>query len=255
MTEQDPMTRAPSAWDEFLTGVKEESPLLLGVVPFGMIYGVLGVEAGLDPLVVFFMSSIVFGGASQVIVTQLAAASAGSLVIASTVGIVNLRHMLYSARMVEYLSGLGRGWKIILSYLLTDEAFFISLNRMENRPAGPFMHYHLLGTGLTLWVSWQFATLAGIMIGEAIPPSLGFGFAIPLTFLAITAPQIKSWPAAAALITSAVMALVCYEMPWNLWIITASLAGMAAGYITETARAGNQDGANKNGANKNGRGS
>ena len=56
MTEQDPMTRAPSAWDEFLTGVKEESPLLLGVVPFGMIYGVLGVEAGLDPLVVFFMS-------------------------------------------------------------------------------------------------------------------------------------------------------------------------------------------------------
>ena len=76
------------------------------------------------------------------IVTQLAAASAGSLVIASTVGIINLRHMLYSARMVEYLSGLGRGWKITLSYLLTDEAFFISLNRMENRPAGPFMHYH-----------------------------------------------------------------------------------------------------------------
>lgn len=225
-----------SAREELITGIREEAPLMIGVVPFGMIFGVLGIEAGLDPLVVFFMSSIVFGGASQIVFTQLMLAGAGGWVITGTVGIVNLRHMLYSATMVEYLGGLSRGWKILLSYLLTDEAFFISLNRMQNRAPGPFMHYHLLGTGLTLWGGWQIATAAGILIGEAIPASLSLGFAIPLTFLAITVPQIRSWPTATALITSGVAALALQDLPWNLWVIAASLAGMAAGYIAETTR-------------------
>ena len=223
----------PSALREFLTGVREESPLLLGVVPFGMIFGVLGIEAGIDPVAVFFMSSIVFGGASQVVFAQLAAAGAGGLVIASTVGIVNLRHMLYSARMASYLAGLGRGWKILLSYLLTDEAFFVSLNRIETRPPGPNMHYHLLGSGLTLWTSWQFATLAGILLGETIPPEWSLEFALPLTFLALLVPQIRSWAVAAAVVAAGGAALLVQGLPWNLWVIAAAAIGMAAGYATD----------------------
>ena len=206
---------------------------MLGVVPFGMIFGVLGVEAGIDPVAVFFMSSIVFGGASQVVFAQLAAAGAGGLVIASTVGIVNLRHALYSASMVKYLSGLGPGWKVLLSYLLTDEAFFVSLNRMQTRPPGPYMHYHLLGSGLTLWVSWQVATLAGILLGETIPAEWNLGFALPLTFLALLVPQIHSKPAAAAAAAAGATALLVQWLPWNLWVIAAAGAGMAAGYATD----------------------
>ena len=224
---------APSALREFLTGIREETPLLLGVVPFGMIFGVLGVEAGIDPVAVFFMSSIVFGGASQVVFAQLAAAGAGGLVIASTVGIVNLRHALYSASMVKYLSGLGRGWKILLAYLLTDEAFFVSLNRMQTRPPGPHMHFHLLGSGLTLWTSWQFATLAGILLGETIPAAWNLGFALPLTFLALLVPQARSWPAAAAIACAGTTALLFQPLPWNLWVIAAAGVGMAAGYATD----------------------
>lgn len=234
MADTDTAPEFRSARREFYDGILEEAPLLIGVVPFGMIFGVLGIEAGLDPLAVFLMSSIVFGGASQVIFTQLVLAGASGLVIAGTVGIVNLRHVLYSATMVEYLGGLGRGWKIVLSYLLTDEAFFISLNRMRNRAHGPNMHYHLLGTGLTLWGGWQLATFAGVIIGEAIPASLSLGFAIPLTFLAITAPQVKSWPAGVALITAGVVAILGQGLPWNIWVIIAALTGMVAGYCTET---------------------
>ena len=223
----------PSALREFLTGVREETPLLLGVVPFGMIFGVFGVEAGIDPVAVFFMSSIVFGGASQVIFAQLAAAGTGGLVIASTVGIVNLRHALYSASMVKYLSGLGRGWRVLLAYLLTDEAFFVSLNRMETRPPGPHMHYHLLGSGLTLWSSWQVATLAGIMLGETIPAEWNLDFALPLTFLALLVPQLRSRPAAAAAAAAGTAALLVQWLPWNLWVIAAAVAGMTAGYATD----------------------
>ena len=132
--------------------------------------------------------------------------------IAGTVGVVNLRHALYSATMVEYLGRLPLGWKV-LSYLLTDEAFVVSNNRMRNRPHSPYMHYHLLGTGLTLWVCWQIATVTGMIIGAAIPPELGLGFAIPLTFLSITAPQLRHRPQLAAFATAGGVAMLSQNLP------------------------------------------
>ena len=234
-TTTDPMndTAAMTPMQEFCDGIREETPLMFGVVPFGMVFGVLGVEAGLDPVVVFFMSSIIFGGASQVIFAQMASAGAGLFVIAGTVGVVNLRHALYSATMVEYLGRLPLGWKVLLSYLLTDEAFAISNNRMRNRPHSPHMHYHLLGTGLTLWVSWQIATVTGMIIGAAIPPELGLGFAIPLTFLSITAPLLRRRPHLAAFATAGGVAMLSQNLPWNIWVIVAAIAGIIAGAVTE----------------------
>jgi predicted branched-subunit amino acid permease len=223
---------------EFLDGMRDETPLILGVFPFGVVFGVLGVEAGMDPLAVFFMSSIVFGGASQIIFAQMASAGTGFFIIAGTVGVVNLRHVLYSATMVEYLSHLPLRWKVLLSYLLTDEAFVISNNRMQNRPRGAHMHYHLLGTGMTLWTSWQIATLAGIIIGAAIPPSLGLSFAIPLTFLAIAAPQIKYLPNLIAFATAGCVALLGQNLLWNTGVIVAAITGIIGGALAEKIFAG-----------------
>ena len=226
-------TATPSRSDEFLTGVMEEAPLLIGIFPFGMVFGVLGVEAGMDPLAVFFMSSIVFGGASQVIFAQMAAAGASGIVIAGTVGIVNLRHALYSASLTQYFNDLPMRWRILLSYLLTDEAFFVSLHRMQTQPPSPFMHYHMLGTGGLLWIMWQITTAIGIGLGELIPPSLNLGFAIPLTFMAITLPLIRSAPALIALIVAGTVTILGHDWPWNIWIIVAGIIGMVAGYLAE----------------------
>ena len=218
---------------EFWNGVRDEMPLMLGVFPFGMVFGVLGIEAGLDPIVVMAMSVIVFGGASQVVFLQLISAGTSGTVIAGTVGIINLRHALYSATMTNYIDKLSMRWRILLSYLLTDEAFFITLNRMQTQPPSPYMHYHMLGTGGLLWVMWQISTALGVILGELIPDSLNLGFAIPLTFMAIVLPQIKSIPPLVALITASLVALAGQELPWNIWVIAAGLIGMFAGYITE----------------------
>ncbi len=218
---------------EFWQGVRDEMPLMLGVVPFGMVFGVLGVEVGLDPIVVMAMSIIIFGGASQVIFAQMVAAGAGGLVIAGTVGIVNLRHALYSATITQYLAGVPMRWRILIAYLLTDEGFFVTLNRMQTKPPSPNMHFHMIGTGGLLWVSWQLATAVGIGLGALIPPSLNLGFAIPLTFMAITVPLITSAPPLVALLTGGLVAIMGQDLPWNSWVITAALAGMLAGYIAE----------------------
>lgn len=216
---------------EFLDGFTDISPLMLGVAPFGVVFGVLGVDIGMDPLAVFFMSSILFGGASQIIFAHMASFGTSLLIITGTVGIVNLRHMLYSASMVEYLGHLPLRWKILLAYLLTDEAFVISNNRMRLRPRGAHMHYHLLGTGLTLWVIWQISTLVGIIVGNEIPPSLGLTFTLPLCFLAITAPQLKHLPYLIAFFTAGIMALIGQNLPWNTGIIVAATTGAIVGAV------------------------
>ena len=229
MTDNAPKTARQEFWD----GVKDETPLMLGVFPFGMVFGVLGVEAGLDPIVVMAMSVIVFGGASQVVFAQMASAGASGMVIAGTVGIINLRHALYSATMTQYIENLPMRWRVLLAYLLTDEAFFVTLNRMQTKPPSPYMHFHMLGTGGLLWVMWQISTSIGVGLGELIPSSLNLGFAIPLTFMAITLPQITSIPPLVALLVAGVVAILGQNLPWNIWVIAAGLIGMVAGYTAE----------------------
>ena len=231
MNKSAPIMTTPS--EEFWQGVRDELPLMLGVVPFGMVFGVLGVEVGLDPVVVMAMSVIIFGGASQVIFAQMVAGGAGGLVIAGTVGIVNLRHALYSATITQYLAGVPMRWRILIAYLLTDEAFFISLNRMQNKPPSPHMHFHMIGTGGLLWVAWQIATVIGVGLGALIPPSLNLGFAIPLTFMAIIIPSITSRPHLVALAVGGFIAIFGQNLPWNSWVIAAALSGIFAGYIAE----------------------
>ena len=110
----------------FTQGIIDVSPLMIPVVPFGLIFGVLAIDIGFSPLATMGMSLIVFGGASQIILLQLFSGGASSLVIISSVGAVNSRHLLYGAVVSEHVSDLKLIWKIIISYFLIDQAFAVS---------------------------------------------------------------------------------------------------------------------------------
>ncbi|MDO8753954.1 MAG: AzlC family ABC transporter permease, partial [Anaerolineales bacterium] len=140
----------------FWAGVRAELPLLVGVFPFGLIYGTLALGAGLSVSAAQGMSSIVFAGSSQFAATQLVRDSAPALVIVFTIAIVNLRHMLYSASTAIYLKDLSLRWKILLAYLMTDEAYAVSILNFE-RVGGTLLaggHWYFLGAGLSLWTTW-----------------------------------------------------------------------------------------------------
>ncbi|MGB2320419.1 MAG: AzlC family ABC transporter permease [Candidatus Puniceispirillum sp.] len=216
--------------DEFWHGVRDELPMMLGVIPFGLVFGVLGISSGLTPLQTILMSSILFGGASQVVFVQLWASHIPAWVVGGSVGVVNLRHALYSASIASYLRHLPLRWRIILAYLLTDEAYAISIRRFTTMPPSPNQHFHLLGAGLTLWVCWQCATITGVFAGTTIPPEWSLGFAIPLTFIAIVAPAIKSRADLAACITAGSIAILGQNLPFKSWIILAAIGGIAVGW-------------------------
>jgi len=217
----------------FWAGVRAELPLLIGVFPFGMIYGALALNAGLSKLASQMMSSIVFGGSSQFITTQLVHEAAPGFVIVLTIAVVNLRHMLYSASLAPYLASLSTPWKTLLSYLLTDEAYAPTIVRYERDGVTPQGHWFLLGAGLALWTNWQISTALGIFLGAAIPASWSLDFALPLTFIAMVVPVLKNRPAIVAAFSAGVVALVAYSLPYRLGLIVAALVGITVGTFLE----------------------
>src|SRR5215211_1389640 len=217
----------------FWAGVRAEIPLLIGVFPFGLIYGALALNAGLSKTVSQFMSSIVFAGSSQFITAQLVHESTPGFVIVLTIAVVNLRHMLYSASLAPYLASLPTRWKILLSYLLTDEAYAPSIIHYEKEGVTPYGHWFLLGAGFSLWFIWQVSTAIGIFLGSAIPKSWSLDFALPLTFIAMVVPVLKTRPAIAAALSAGFTALLAYSLPYRLGLILAALVGIAVGTFLE----------------------
>ena len=213
----------------FWEGVRAELPLLIGVFPFGMIYGALALNAGLSTFASQMMSSIVFAGSSQFVTAQLVHDSAPGFVIVLTIGVVNLRHMLYSASLAPYLKDLSFKWKALLSYLLTDEAYAPGILKYEKEGITPFSHWFLLGAGFSLWFIWQVSTALGIFIGAEMPKDWPLDFALPLTFIAMVVPILKKRPLIAAALSAGVAALLAFHLPFKLGLILAALIGITVG--------------------------
>tara|TARA_Y100000817_G_C16687400_1_gene468868 strand:- start:53 stop:745 length:693 start_codon:yes stop_codon:yes gene_type:complete len=220
-----------SSFKIFLKGIIDVSPLMIPVAPFGLIFGVLAIDIGFSPLETMGMSLIIFGGASQIVLLQLFSGGASSLVIISSVGAVNSRHLLYGAVVSEHLSDLKLIWKIIISYFLIDQAFAIS-NEYLKKNKNNNRYFHLVGGGATCWVIWQSTTLLGIILGSAIPEKLGLSFAVPLTFLALLVNDFRKFINVVVIIISGLVATLGYNyIPFKAYVIVAALVGLFTAII------------------------
>jgi len=220
-----------SKYKIFLKGIVDVSPLMIPVVPFGLIFGILAIDVGFSPLATMGMSLIIFGGASQIVLLQLFSGGASSLVIISSVGAVNSRHLLYGAVVSEHVSDLKLIWKIIISYFLIDQAFARSNDYFkENNDKNKY--FHLIGGGVTCWVIWQTTTFLGIILGAAIPEKLGLSFAVPLTFLALLINDFRKLINVFVIVTSGLVATLGYNyIPYKAYVIVAALIGLLVAII------------------------
>ncbi len=219
---------------EFLAGVRAELPIAVGVVPFGLIYGVVALASGLPPLPAVAMSSLVFAGSAQFLGARLIGMATPGLLVVLTTFIVNLRHLLYAFSLAPYLQERMRGWRWVLAYLLTDEAYAVTIlhYRQEETAAGP-RHWFWLGSGLTLWLIWQLSTVGGVVLGAEVPASWQLDFALPLTFIGILVPVLKERPTQAAALAAGWMAVLAFSLPYKLGLILATLAGILLGFVWE----------------------
>ena len=209
-------------------GIVDVSPLMIPVFPFGIIYGVIGMELGIGSYMTLGLSIIIFGGASQIVLLQLFSGGASSLVILSSVGAVNSRHLLYGAVLSEHLSSLKLTWKIILSYVMTDQAFAVSNIYFKNNRKNGIKHFHLLGAGFTCWTIWQISTILGIVLGSVVPEELGLSFTISLTFLALLINDFRKYKNIIVMLVSGIVATIGFNIiPFKAYIIVAALSALA----------------------------
>ena len=218
----------------FFDGVKKITPFLLSAVPFAMIYGASAAEAGLSPGVAWGMSLIVFAGAAQLVVVDLLARDSQAWVIVGTALIVNLRMAMYSAAIAPHFKHLSGRWRAALAYLLTDQAFAVSITGFERQKNHREWFY--LGAAVAMWGAWQMSTGAGVFMSETIPAEWSLDFAVPLTFIALLAPAINNRAMLVVAILSGAVAVMAATLPFNLGLLLGASSGVALGGLIELWR-------------------
>ncbi|WP_404440766.1 AzlC family ABC transporter permease [Stutzerimonas chloritidismutans] len=224
-----------SRLQEFLHGCRDILPLIVGAVPFGVIFGTLSIGAGLSTWQTIGMSALVFAGSAQFIAVTLITGGVGAAVVLLTTFVVNLRHALYSAALQPFVRHLSSRWRVPLAFWLTDEAFAVIQHRYAREDSSPYKHWFFLGAALTMYLSWQLATLAGIAFGQAVPnvASWGLDFAMIATFIGIAVPMMRTRPQVVSALVAAAVALLTWDMPYKLGLIAAALAGIVVGVWLE----------------------
>jgi len=220
---------------EFLQGARDMLPMLLGAIPFGVIFGSLAGAAGLGPWEIMGMSLLVFAGSAQFIAISLLGGGATLAVIWLTTLVVNLRHALYSATLQPFVRHLPKRWRMPLAFWLTDEAFAVVQHRYAASDDSPHKHWYFLGAALAMYGNWQLCTLIGLLFGQAVPNigAWGLDFAMLATFIGIVVPMLRNRPQVAAALVAGGVALVCHDLPYKLGLMAAAGAGIVVGVVLE----------------------
>lgn len=217
----------------FLDGARTVAPVMVGIAPFGLVAGAAAVRVGLSGLHAVGLSVLVFAGASQLAAIELFGENAPVVMVVVTVLVINLRMTMYSASLAPYLQAFSTRWRAAMAYLLTDQAYALSVAEFRADESVDRKWYYL-GTALSLWVVWQICTVIGVVVGARVPESLPLEFAVPLTFLAILVPTITDSPSAVAAAVGGTIAVLGADLPLNLGLITGGVVGVIAGLVVET---------------------
>ena len=222
---------------EFWAGARATIPLIVGAIPFGIIFGAVAVTGGLSPAATAAMSAFVFAGSAQFAAAGLVAGGAGVLIIVFTTFVINLRHAFYGATLAPYVRHLPQRWLAPLGFLLTDETFLVVSARYRQPDGSPYRHWYYLGSAVFMYVNWQICTLIGLLAGQSIPDPARWGldFALPVTFIGMLVSWMRSRPVVVCVLVSAVSALLLRDLPYHLALIVAPLAGIASGVLAERA--------------------
>jgi branched chain amino acid efflux pump len=221
----------------FAEGVRASLPVLTGVAPFGVICGVAMVASGIAPAMAMLMSLLVFAGASMVASAQLLASGTPALLVILTTIFINLRFMMYSASLRLHFAHAPLRWRLIVSYLVADNAYGLFLQHFSDRPDDPRKLEYYLGTAIPIWVAWQAAVLAGILIGAGVPASWRLEFAAPLAFIAMSVPLLRDRAMVAAALAAAITVVLANDLPLRLSVAAAAIVGIVTGMMFERKKA------------------
>lgn len=225
------MTFPRDFWLGFRTGL----PFLLVIIPFGAVFGVVATEAGLNLTQTMGFSIMVIAGAAQFVALQLMVENAPALIVLATSLAVNLRMAMYSASLAPHLGAISWWERAVVSYFMVDQAYAASILKYDDSPEMTPRQKLAFYMGVVTPVCpmWYVATYGGAVLGDVIPADLPIDFAVPITFLALIVPMLRSLAHVVAALVSIIGVLALSFVPFNLGLLIAALLAMMAGAEVE----------------------
>jgi len=225
-------------WADAWSGLKAISPLMPGLVAFGLAFGALVPAAGINGWTGLFASVTVVAGASQISIVESIRAHAPAIIAVLTALIINARFALYSAALGPVFASFPRRWKLGLAHLMTDQAAVVTLQNAHRYPDPVRRRWFVLGAALPFVMVWVVGSVVGILAGPIIPSSWNIGFIVPLMFIAVMVPALRKPEELVGLGVTAAVVLLSKGLPFGLNVLTGIVAGLIGGtFFAEVADA------------------
>jgi len=228
--------QATTVKSTYLRGVRHGAPFLIMAVPFAVVFGVVASEAGMSLAQTLGFSVLVIAGASQFAALQLMLENAAIVFVLVAALAVNLRMAMYSAALVPHLGAAPLWQRALVAYVNFDQSYIVSIAQYEKSPDWPVAHKaaYFLGVASPVAPAWVISTGVGALVGAQIPPEYALDFVVPIMFLAMVAPMLKSLAHVAAAIVSVIVALALVGLPSGVGLLIAAGAAMLTGALVET---------------------
>jgi len=217
----------------FIDGARAVTVVLPGVLPFATVAGATAVDAGLSVSAAMAMSLLIFAGSAQLVLIQLFDAGAALVTMLLTALVINLRFAMYSAGLAPLFHGATLRQRLLMGYVLSDQAFAICTARFDARMGAAQRVAFFFGISLPMWIVWECGTLAGALLGRAVPPEWSLDFAVPLMFLGLLLLGLRSPAQRVAALVAAVVAVLGRDWAYNSGLLIGALAGVLCGWLAQ----------------------
>ncbi|WP_339693814.1 AzlC family ABC transporter permease [Celeribacter baekdonensis] len=228
------MFKSPAS-RQFLIGIKDGLPFHIVLWPFAAIFGAIATQAGLNIVEVMGFSVLVIAGSAQLAALQLMTENAPTVIVIATALAVNLRMGMYSASITPHIGKSSLLTRAFAAYMLYDQPYALSTIKFEKEPNLSVSEKlgYFFGVAIPLGIGWYALTFTGAVLGEKIPTDLGVDFAVPITFLAVVSPMLKTLAHLAAALTSVVLVLALSFMPFGSGLLVAAAVALVVGAQVE----------------------
>ena len=223
----------PPARAAFISGARDTLMVIPSYVPFGLVCGVASVNAGLTTGASLALPALVYGGSSQAVLLQFVQGNASLWIAVLSGCVINLRMAVYSAAMASKVRHLGKTQRMLVAAFMVDNTFAFMQAREESHPHDKHLMAYYAGSSTVCWLGWVLFCSIGVFAGNIVPPSWQLDFAIPLSFIAVAVPSIRSLPMGAAALVGGMASVLLFALPLKLGLIAACLAGLTAGLLTQ----------------------
>ena len=220
----------------YWAGVRDGLPFIVMVVPFALLFGVVGIEAGLSMAQTMSFSVLVIAGASQFAALQLMLENAAIGFVLLAALAVNLRMAMYSAALAPHLGAAPFWQRALVGYLNFDQSYMASIAKYEDNPQMtlPAKVAYFLGVALVISPLWCVFTYIGARLGATVPADIEIAFILPIAFLSMVAPMLKSLAHVAAAFVSIIVAISLAGLPAGSGLLIAAVCAMLTGVVVET---------------------